>query len=361
MTHTMTLRHLLTVPLVLFAAAGSLRAEEPTLLDVFESGKDGYHTYRIPALVVTEKGTLLAFCEGRKTSRADHGDVDLMLRRSEDNGKTWQRMQLVHEEGDTAKITIGNPCPVVDRTTGTIWLPFNRDNDDVFVTFSNDDGLTWAEPRKITSEVKPSDWNWYATGPGNGIQIRAGKYKGRLVIPCDHRVKSRDGWEKAGRSHVIYSDDHGKTWKLGGVTDWSMNECAVVELSDGRLMLNMRNYRGNNRRGVAISNDGGESWSEVRDDPALIEPVCQASLIRLPKGELVFSNPASKKRERLTVRFSTDQGQTWPTSRLLYEGSAAYSSLAALPDGKIGILFERDSYKTITFTTFDHAWLKSSE
>ena len=140
-------------------------------VDVFQSGTEGYRTYRIPAVVLSNKGTVLAFCEGRKTSSSDAGDIDLMLRRSTDGGRTWQPMQLVYEEGGTAKITIGNPCPVVERTTGTIWLPFCRNNDRVFITKSTDDGLTWNKPIEITRQVKKPEWRWYATGPGHGIQL----------------------------------------------------------------------------------------------------------------------------------------------------------------------------------------------
>ncbi|MFH1730966.1 MAG: sialidase family protein, partial [Planctomycetota bacterium] len=150
-------------------------------VDLFTSGGGGYHTYRIPAIVLTRDNTLLAFCEGRKNGGGDAGDIDLMLRRSTDNGETWEEMQLVHEEGDGAPITIGNPCPVVDRDTGTVWLPFCRNNDRVFVTRSTDDGKTWAEPLEITRDVKKPEWEWYATGPGHGIQLAGG----RMVIPCD--------------------------------------------------------------------------------------------------------------------------------------------------------------------------------
>ena len=360
-------RHLTAIAMLTLLPAVAARADQPLLVrtEVFTSRSEGYHTYRIPAVVVTKEGTLLAFCEGRKTGRSDHGDLDLVLRRSTDQGRTWEKMQIVYEEGGDKKITIGNPCPVVDQSTGVIWLPFCRDNNDVLITHSKDEGRTWAKPTVITSAVKEKDWGWYATGPGNAIQLTRGKHKGRLVIPCDHRVKGRSKkWGRAGRSHTFYSDDHGKTWKLGKASDWGMNECAVVELADGSLMLNMRSYRGRGRRGVAISRDGGHSWSASADDPTLIEPVCQASLIRhtWPEGErpgrLIFSNPASgKSRHRLTVRVSNDEGKSWPVGRMLVEGSAAYSSLVALPDGTIGCLLERDNYRRITFARFNLAWL----
>jgi sialidase-1 len=337
-------------------------AEDGQQVDVFTSGQEGYHTYRIPALCVTKSGTLLAICEGRKTGRGDHGDLDLILKRSTDGGKSWGPIELIHEEGGAEKITIGNPCPVVDQDTGTIWLPFNRDNDKVFVTSSTDDGKTWAKPRDISADVKAPDWNWYATGPGNGIQLTQGKFKGRLVIPCDHRVSGdksdKPGWDKAGRSHVIYSDDHGAIWKLGGSTDFAMNECAVVELTDGTLMLNSRSYRGKACRGVSLSTDGGATWQPTQDDPALVESVCQASLIRhvFKSGEgaerpmFIFSNPAVPKgRSRLTVRISEDEGKTWPHERLVCEGSSAYSALASLSPQEVGLLYERQDYKFLTF------------
>lgn len=356
-----------TVLLTVDLASAAEVAGKPSQVDVFVSGSEGYHTFRIPALIVTERGTLLAFCEGRKTSRSDHGDVDLVVKRSADGGRTWGSLEMVYEEGGGKKVTIGNPCPVVDRETGVVWLPFTRDNDDVFVTFSNDDGRSWSEPRLITNEVKKEDWTWYATGPGNAIQLDRGPYKGRLLVPCDHRVKSIADRRKSTHSHVIYSDDHGKSWKLGGSTGPMMNECAVVQRSDGSLLLNMRGNRGRGKRGVSVSRDGGLTWSEPVDDATLIEPVCQASLIRYPredpssKSRLLFSNPASTSgRHHLTVRLSRDEGKTWPISKLLYAGSAAYSSLAKMPDGKIGIVYERDNYKKITFGSFTLKWLESS-
>ena len=336
--------------------------------NVFVSGEGGYHTYRIPSLILSQEGTLLAFCEGRKTGRGDHGDLDLLLRRSEDQGKTWKPTQVVHEEGGSQNITIGNPCPVVDQETGRIWLPFCRDNNDVFMTFSDDDGKTWAEPRNITSDVKKSNWSWYATGPGVGIQLSGEKHKGRLVIPCDHR-EPVDG-VIAMHSHVFYSDDHGVTWRLGGSVEKHTDECQVVELADGSLMINMRNYWGttgkqkarDKMRAVATSPDGGATWQEVRFDSGLIEPICQASFIcragKQPNGkhQLLFSNPASKStREKLTVRLSQDEGQTWPVAMLLHEGPSAYSCLCELPNGTIGCLYEggkKHAYETLIFARF---------
>lgn len=357
-------------PLLTFLAPAAA-ADQLAETAVFTAGTEGYHTFRIPALVVTKQGTLLAICEGRKTGRGDHGDLDLVQKRSTDGGKTWGTLELIHEEGGAAKVTIGNPCPVIDRDTGLIWLPFTRDNDRVLITSSSDDGRTWIRPRDITTDAKAADWTWYATGPGNGIQLTRGKYKGRLVIPCDHRVngkiEEKENWDQAGRSHVIYSDDHGQTWKLGGATNFAMNECAVVELPSGELLLNSRSYRGKSRRGISLSKDGGATWEPTTDDPTLVESVCQASLIRYSwpddalagKGVLLFSNPAVPRgRNHLTVRASEDEGKTWPHARLVCEGSSAYSSLAVLPSGEIGLLYERNDYKTLTLARFTLAWVR---
>jgi sialidase-1 len=340
------------------------KLEPPTENVLFESGKEGYHTYRIPALAVTSKGTLLAICEGRKTSSSDHGDVDLVLKRSTDGGTTWSALALLHEEGQDAQITIGNPCVVVDQIRGQVQLLFTRNNDKVFVTSSSDEGQTWSKPRDITASVKQPDWTWYATGPGNGIQLIKGTHKGRLVIPCDHRVKDIKNKKQSSRSHVVYSDDHGQTWQIGGVTDTHMNECAVAELADGTLLLNMRSFRGKSQRGIALSKDGGLTWSPVQDDAVLVEPVCQASLLRYSwengkeKSILAFANPADPKaRKNMTVRLSLDEGRTWPISKAIWKGSAIYSSLARLPDGNLGLLYERESYRQIVFCRISLAWL----
>ena len=328
---------------------------------VFTSGAGRYHTCRIPSLVVSRKLTLLAFCEGRKTAGNDEGDIDLLLRRSTDSGRTWGPVQLVHEEGGDRPITIGNPCPVVDQETGTIWLIFCRNNNEVFVTSSDDDGLTWSKPKEMTASVKKPDWGWYATGPGCGIQLHHESRRGRLVIPCDHREQV-DG-KPVMFSHVFFSDDHGATWQLGGTVDRHTDECQVVELAGGELLINMRNYWGTTgnrpeigkRRAVSRSGDGGRTWSPLEFDETLIEPICQASMISLEpapgtKPRLAFCNPASTdKRKNLTLRISSDEGKTWPVSEVIDAGPSAYSSMVPLPEGEIGILYEHGNYRELRF------------
>ena len=341
-------------------SADEANEKEPVNTVIYESGKQGYHTYRIPALVVTNKGTLLAFCEGRKTSRSDHGDIDLLLRRSSDGGRKWDKQRIVHEEGDTKKITIGNPCAVVDKDTGIVWLAFCRDNDRVFITSSSDEGQTWARPREITKDVKKPEWGWYATGPGHGIQLQRGKYKGRLVIPCDcGDSKGWGEWDKKGHSLVIYSDDHGKSWTRGDITENSMNECEVVELADGSLLLSMRNYRGLKKRAFAVSNDGGHTWSSPKNHEQVFCPTCQSSMHRYSwqPNRILYSGPGGPGRENMTIRLSYDEGKTWPVAKVLEKGSAAYSDLAVLPDGRIGCLYEVDGYKRIVFAGFPIQWL----
>lgn len=355
---------------------------KPAVTDVYVSGEDGYHTYRIPSLLVTKKGTLLAFCEGRKGGRGDSGNIDLLVKRSEDGGATWSRQQVVWDDGAN---TCGNPCPVVDERTGTIWLTMTwnhgqdtehqimqsagQDTRRVFVTHSDDDGRTWAQPREITETTKRPEWRWYATGPGVGIQLKHGPWQGRLLIPCDHSVVTRE--DPTGyNSHVIFSDDHGKTWQLGGAIRPAVNECQVVELTDGTLLMNMRNYDpSQNTRAIATSGDGGLTWSQVGHDPVLVEPICQASLVRYdlwPEGEqdcLLFSNPAHGRtgvRRDMTVRLSRDGGKTWPIERLLWPGPTAYSCLAVRPDGTIACLFEggrENPYERIVFARFGLPWL----
>lgn len=345
--------------------------------NVFVSGEAGYHTYRIPSLLTTTHGALLAFAEGRKGSGSDSGDIDLLLKRSLDGGRSWLTAQTVWDDGAN---TCGNPCPVLDRDSGTIWLlmTWNRGDDPepkiiaqqskdtrrVFVASSTDDGLTWSKPREITTDVKQTNWTWYATGPGAGIQVEHGPSRGRLVVPCDHI----EAGTRRYFSHVIYSDDHGQTWKLGGSTPQDkVNECEVVEIAGGRLLLNMRNYDPAARtRQQAVSADGGLTWTGQRHVPELVEPICQASIRRLSwagaaaRSVILFSNPASSKRDHLTVRASFDEGQTWPVSRLLDARPSAYSCLAALPNGSAAVLYEagdKSPYENLVFANFPLSWL----
>jgi sialidase-1 len=340
---------------------------------IFTSGANEYHTYRIPAMVVTTKGTILAFCEGRTKSSSDTGNIDIILRRSTDNGRTFAPPQIIRDDGQNV---CGNPCPVIDRHTGHIWLLMtgnlgadherliidskSKDTRRVFVTFSKDDGITWSKPTDITNQVKKKNWTWYATGPGSGIQLTRGKHNKRMLIPCDHI----EAETKKYYSHIIYSDDHGKTWHIGGSTPQDkVNECQAVELPDGSVMLNMRNYdRAQKTRAVSISQDAGLTWSKITHHPTLIEPICQAGLTayQTPKPSenfyIFFSNPAhTTSRINMTVRASLDNGKTWPLSKQLHPGPSAYSCLAVLADGNIACLYEagrKTPYETIVFETF---------
>jgi len=251
--------------------------------ELFVSGADGYHTYRIPSVLVTKEGTILAFCEGRKNSVSDRGDIDLVLKRSTDGGQTWSGMQIIVDDGDH---TMGNPCPVVDESDGTIWLSLCRDNKCVFLMNSTDDGRTWSRRAEITKEVMDPGWSWIGTGPGHGIQLR----KGRLVIPC-WAGRGAKFCGQVQMSFVIYSDDGAKTWKRASALDHdTTDECEVVELVDGSLCMNMRSRQGKNQRANSFSRDSGQTWSPVQFDACLPDPGCQGSIIRFTSTPLFHRN-----------------------------------------------------------------------
>ncbi|NOR74337.1 MAG: hypothetical protein GQ525_04180, partial [Draconibacterium sp.] len=251
---------------------------------IFKSGTEGYKSFRIPAIVTTNSGRILAFAEGRVNGSSDTGNIDLVMKSSDDEGKTWSQLKIIW---DDSKNVCGNPAPVVDLETGEIHLlstwnlgedhereiiaQKSKDTRRIFITNSKDDGENWTKPIEITSSVKLDNWTWYATGPCHGIQLKNGEQKGRLIIPCDHiEAETRKYY-----SHIIYSDDHGKTWQLGGTTPQDkVNECVIAELPDGKLLLNMRNYdRSKKARKISFSNDSGITWSDIEADTTLIEPI----------------------------------------------------------------------------------------
>jgi len=378
----MRLAHLL----VLFISLTSLIRAEPLFRrqDIFTSGVDGINIYRIPAMIVSPKGTILAFCEARE---GDDGDpTDLVLKRSLydgrpskarklngyervfGNGVNWERMQVVLPGKGKA---IMQNSPVIDLNNGTIWIVcyevsggLEQHLKDVWrgrvlVLKSTDDGVTWSRPVDITLSVGA-----FVAGPGVGIQLKSG----RLVIPGYGPNNSGKG-----SSRVIYSDDHGQTWRAGSYVTGKTDESQAVELADGTLMLNMRSNRGKWRRYVALSHNGGDTWYKEYDDEGLPEPGCQASILRYStesnggKNLLLFSNPPNpgpwSDRTKLTVKLSYDEGQTWRMSRRVNDGPGAYSSLSVLPDGTIGLLYETGDihpYEKITFVQFNLEWLTSS-
>jgi sialidase-1 len=337
---------------------------------VFSAGDDDVHTYRIPSIVMTKYGTLLAFAEARHDGAGDTGDIDIVVKRSSDGGRTWDGPVVVWDDG---RNVCGNPCPVIVQETGRILLLATwNDGDDteeeilrgagentrrVYCLHSDDYGLTWSEPEDITFDAKKPWWTWYATGPCHAIQLGSG----RIVVPCNHGYDAGDG-RHLYSSHVIYSDDSGASWHLGGSPGVG-NECTVAELADGGLMLNMRT-QGIDRdtvgfgRLVSISHDFGKSFSNASYERCLIEPVCNGSLANwsidgVPTENLLFVNPESKSsRKNLTVKVSRDSGSTWDRLFTVTEGPAAYSDILVFPDGSIGVIYEcgeKGPYERIAF------------
>jgi sialidase-1 len=345
---------------------------------LFISGQGGYNTYRIPSIITTSKKTVLAVCEGRKEGVSDTGDIDLILKRSEDCAITWSETKLIWSDGNN---TCGNPCLVENKQTGTIFLfstwnlgsdhereilkGESKDTRRVYFLKSTDDGKTWSKPVEITNDVKKDYWKWYATGPGIGIQLEHEPYKGRLVIPANHSYIGPEG--NVFGSHVIYSDDNGSSWQLSDSVFPGLNEAQVVELIDGKLLMNMRNYRYRGTRGLAFSTDGGRSWPYTAFKSNLIEPRCQAAILRYShndkssKSSILFCNPESiTQRVKMTVKMSFDEAKTWPVSKTIYEGPSAYSCIAVLPDGRIACFFEsgkKSPYERIELAIFTFDWL----
>jgi sialidase-1 len=351
------------------------RASVPKRVDIFTAEVDGYFAYRIPSFIVAPNGDLLVFCEARKENLSDDGNIDLLMKRCTDGGATWLPQQLIYEEGGDARIKYGNPTALIDEETGVIWLATNRDyltdrgrraGGSLVLFRSDDSGQTWSKPINISASIRKSDWGHHAFGPGIGIQIQHGKHKGRLVLPANFR-KSFDK-RQPSYSHVIVSDDHGETWKLGGILGDYTNECQVAEIVEERrpgLLINMRNHWGrggfpekSGKRLVARSFDSGQSWDAEAMDVALPEPPCQASLYRYSfatnnePSRLLFANPIGPGRSNLRVRMSLDEGRTWPHGKLVAVGAAAYSCMARLPGNRVGIVYEGGNYQRISFSAF---------
>ena len=357
--------------LVFFFSLSFLQGDERKATIIHKQGQFECHTFRIPAMVATNKGTLLGVYDMRYTSSRDlQGHMDIGLSRSTDGGNNWARpvsIMDMKKYGDLPEDQNGcsDPNILVDRTTGEIFVSavwthgkpgthqwrgkgsepgysINKSSQFMIVR-SIDDGLTWSTPENWTKKLKDPKWHLFAPAPGNGITLS----NGTLVMPTQGR-------DAVGRpfSNLMWSEDHGKNWTLSEHARDNTTECAVVELSNGSLMLNMRDNRNRsdksktNGRAVSVTLDMGKSWSvHPSDHKALPEPVCMASLLShdLPDGRraLFFSNPNSKqRREKMTVRMSLDGGQTWPRSILLDQKGGAYSSLAMVDEKTLGILYE---------------------
>ncbi|MEX2683746.1 MAG: exo-alpha-sialidase [Candidatus Sigynarchaeota archaeon] len=351
-------------------------------IDVFIGGQEGFPVYRIPALAVTKKGTILAFCEGRQ-SISDASQNAIVLKRSTDGGKTWEPMRVIARMG---RDSLNNPQVVIVQETGRVILFFQRypypSNErtvvagytvsplkrllgfrslDSWSMHSDDDGATWSTPHDITRQVKPpAPATSLASGPGIGIQLRRGSHAGRLLMPFNCGPYGK--W----RVFCAYSDDAGETWHAGQFAPESgpghANEVQVVELVDGTILLNARNQRGEKRRKIARSRDGGETWCPLTVDGTLVDPVCQGSIIRYldpldgDKSVILFANPASEtRRENGTVRASFDEGKTWPISRVIEPGKFAYNCLGILPGKRIACLYEtgdKNGYEKIVLASF---------
>lgn len=379
---------ILAIPTILLLLGSPLPTQDPEavqppatetpIVPVFRSGEAGYQTFRIPAIVRAADGALVAFAEGRRHGANDSGDIDIVLKRSADLGRNWSKLQVIADHGAGVA---GNPCPVVDRTSGDLVLLFVRqpagchEGDiradrkgyrDPFVMRSDDHGKSWSEPTALPG-CDREEWRWYATGPCHAIQLQHGPHKGRIVAPANHSVVGSGANDHLG-AHLLLSDDGGKTFVFGAIADSQTgndiinpSETTIAELENGDLYINTRDQHGKSpgTRAVATSADQGQTLMEsLVDEEALKGPVCQGSVlaITMPGGSaaLLFSGPsADNRRERLAIRHSIDGGKSWQEHQVLYQGSAAYSDMVGLEEDQIGCLFEIDGYSAIVFTTFD--------
>lgn len=354
--------------------------EIPQYVDVFTEKTDAYDTFRIPSIITTKKGSILAFCEGR-SSKSDHAQNDIVMKRSNNNGRSWSKIQLIAEDG---KNCLNNPMLVEVEETGRIILMYQRYPEGFherevlpgyvdsrvcrsFITYSDNDAKDWSTPRDITKSVKRPTWvTSIAGGPGIGIQLKKGKYRGRLIMPFNQGPAGK--W----KVYSVISDDQGETWRYGEIAyeqdPGFGNEVQMVELSDGSIMLNSRSANGIKQRKTAISFDGGENWTGLIDDPNLIEPMCMGSILRYSfpengdKSRIIFSIPSTKAGRMFgNLKVSYDEGKSWDTEKFIYNGSYAYSCLTKMKNRNIGVLFERNNYSAISFMPVKLDWLTSEQ
>ncbi|MGP3927980.1 exo-alpha-sialidase [Streptomyces sp. 8N616] len=361
---------------------------------LFKASQDpGYACFRIPAIVKSTRGTLLAFAEGRVDNCGDAGDIDLVLKRSTDGGRTWGPLQVIDEgRGDTH----GNPAPIVDRRTGRIVLAstYNKGRDDSLpcdvpcdrtphLQYSEDEGASWSEPQDLTGSIRRPDWNsWYATGPVHGIQLAHGPHAGRLVFGVN--TETHDGTRiTANHAALVHSDDGGRNWRIGAVDSWAIapdglfrqkpSEMTLVERNDGTIYVNGREQDGTDlgHRTYAVSRDGGDSFEHsFRAIPDLYTPMVQGSVLRLPggsrtdPGRLLFSAPSDPDRRRtMSIRSSYDEGRTWESvdrGATVTTDWSGYSDMAAISGKEVGLLYEGgavDARDEIRFARFTEDWL----
>lgn len=363
------------LPFLSLALAACVGAGPSEATVVFKAKETSTHpSIRIPALLHTAKGTLIAVAEGRDAP-TDQASNDLLVRTSTNGGKSWTKSAIALELGNDC---INNPCLVQDARSGRVFLfyqvfpagmkefggltPGPKGPTTIAYITSDNEGRSWSKPVDVTAALKPDIATTTASGPGIGIQLTKGPKAGRLILPFNSQ-----GPKGTFVNWVAYSDDAGRTWKRGADVPqpgMQLNEVQVSETADGGLYLNSRQWRGTGGRKAAWSTDGGETWSPAIEDKSLPEPVCQGSLISFEdKGRHItlFLNPAGPKRSNGTLRMSLDGGKIWTKSRLLVPGPFAYSSMARLKDGRIAVLYEPNSNFEIRFLTIDLAWLEKGE
>jgi sialidase-1 len=382
----MSMRYLLLTFLALPVAAAEPMLEKQSL---FEADTCGYASYRIPGLVVTDKGTLLAYCEARKNSASDWGAIDLFYRRSTDGGKSWSEAKKIVDIGGGFEknpvavnlklgkfpdITVNNPVAIVDA--GAVHFLYCVEYMRCFYTRSEDDGQTFAPPVEITPTFEAFrpvyDWKVIATGPGHGIRL--GK-TGRLVVPVWLSTSEGKQSHRPSAVATIFSDDGGKTWSPGEIVAktpllTNPSEAAAVELPDDKVMLNIRHESTPHQRAVSVSPDGVTKWSKPTFDAALPEPICMGSLIRWG-DRILFSNPRnsdSRDRKNVSVHASDDGGKTWKYRRSIESGPSGYSDLAVGKDGWAYCLYEdgtadrkRFQVTTLKLAKFNEAWLSEEK